>query len=171
MEAHPPWRVGEWRPPIGGRRASPPSGWPSMASVRPFWWCLIISSDYNQIMINRRRAGAWGGKEITKQVLNSKVIVNNKWWGSDWLGYANCPSSQSCLQSRLKTWETTYRMHVHSFKKLYIRESEHQAGKIFPLFFLFANTNCLVRRHVWSLIMYQLCNDSNILQASSQKKI
>ena len=136
---------------------------------------LCFSTSLQLPQCNCRRAGAWGGKEITKQVLNSKVntplIVNNRWWGSDWLGYASCPSSQSCLQSRLKTWETTYRMQVHSFKKLYIRESEHQAGKIFPLFLLFANTNCLVRRHVWSLMVYQLCNDSNILQASSHKKI
>ena len=136
---------------------------------------LCFSTSRQLPQCNCRRPGAWRGKEITKQVLNSKVntplIVNNRWWGSDWLGYANCPSSQSCLQSRLKTWETTYRMQVHSLKKLYIRESEHQAGKIFPLFFLFANTNCLVRRHVWSLMVYQLCNDSNILQASSHKKI
>ena len=75
---------------------------------------LCFSTSLQLPQCNCRRAGAWGGKEITKQVLNSKVntplIVNNRWWGSDWLGYASCPSSQSCLQSRLKTWETAYRM-------------------------------------------------------------
>ena len=31
----PPWRVRERRPPMGGRRASPPGVW-------PFYWCFII---------------------------------------------------------------------------------------------------------------------------------
>ena len=33
----PPWRVRERRPPMGGRRASPPGVW-------PFYWCFITKS-------------------------------------------------------------------------------------------------------------------------------
>ena len=121
---------------------------------------LCFSTSLQLPQCNCRRAGAWGGKEITKQVLNSKVntplIVNNRWWGSDWLGYAGCPSSQSCFQSRLKTWETTYRMQDAGaqFQKIVYPWIGASSRKDFSIILstckykLHGSMSCLVPQHV-----------------------